>query len=61
MIALCTVLPMAVAVGAVIPSRARMGVRRGVLVAVFAIVWPVTLVTARMAMHRRPIEAIAQV
>jgi putative ABC transport system permease protein len=58
-ISLCTVLPMAIAAGAVIPSGP-VWVFGGVLVAVFAIVWPVTLVTAGRAMHRKPIEAIAQ-
>jgi putative ABC transport system permease protein len=54
-ISLFTVLPMAIATGAVIPSGP-VWVFLAVIVAVFAIVWPVTLVTARMAMHRRPID-----
>jgi putative ABC transport system permease protein len=59
-IALCTVLPMALAVGAVLPTGPLWWFP-AVVVAVFALVWPVTLVTARMAMHRKPIEAIATV
>jgi putative ABC transport system permease protein len=58
-ISLFTVLPMAIATGAVIPSGP-VWVFFGVAVALFAIVWPVTLVAARVAMRRRPIEAIAQ-
>jgi putative ABC transport system permease protein len=58
-ISLFTVLPMAIASGAVIPSGP-LWVFPAVIAAVFAIVWPVTLVTARMAMRRKPIEAIAQ-
>jgi putative ABC transport system permease protein len=54
-ISLFTVLPMAIATGAVIPSGP-VWVFLAVIVAVLAIVWPVTLVTARMAMHRRPID-----
>jgi putative ABC transport system permease protein len=57
-ISLCTVLPMALAVGAVIPSGP-VGVFLAVIAAVFAIVWPVTAITARTAMHRKPIETIA--
>jgi len=59
-ISLCTVLPMALAVGAVIPTGPLWWFP-AVIVAVFAIVVPVTLVTARMAMHRKPIEAITAV
>jgi putative ABC transport system permease protein len=58
-ISLFTVLPMAIATGAVIPSGP-VWVFGGVAVALFAIVWPVTLVAARVAMHRKPIEAIAR-
>jgi putative ABC transport system permease protein len=57
-IALCTVLPMALAVGAIVPSGP-LWVFPLVVLLIFAIVLPVTVVTARMAMHRRPIEAIA--
>ena len=57
-ISLFTVLPMAIAAGAVIPSGP-VWVFAGVVVAVCAIVWPVTLVAACMAMHRKPIDAIA--
>lgn len=57
-ISLFTVLPMAFASGAVIPTGP-VWVFGAVVVAVGAIVWPVTLVTARMAMHRKPIDAIA--
>jgi putative ABC transport system permease protein len=58
-ISLFTVLPMAIASGAVIPSGP-VWVFLLVIVTVFAIVWPVTAVSARMAMHRKPIEAISQ-
>ena len=57
-IALCTVLPMAIATGAVVPSGP-VWVFGGVAVALGVIVGPVTLVTARVAMRRKPIEAIA--
>lgn len=57
-IALAKVLSMALAVGAVIPSGP-LWVFPLVILAVFAIVLPVTWVTARLAMHRKPIEAIA--
>lgn len=58
-ISLCTVPPMAIAVGAVIPSGP-VWVFLAVVAAVCAIVWPVTLVAARVAMHRKPIEAITR-
>lgn len=57
-ISLFTVLPMAIATGAVIPSGP-VWVFLAVAATLFAIVLPVTLVAARMAMHRRPIDAIA--
>jgi putative ABC transport system permease protein len=58
-ISLFTVLPMAISSGAVIPSGP-VWVFLAVVAAVCAIVWPVTVVTARMAMHRTPVEAIKQ-
>jgi putative ABC transport system permease protein len=58
-IALFTVLPMAISSGSVIPSGP-VWVFLAVVAAVFAIVWPVTAVTARLAMRRTPIEAIRQ-
>jgi putative ABC transport system permease protein len=58
-ISLFTVIPMAIAVGAVIPSGP-VWVFAAVAVALFAIVLPVTLVAARVAMHRKPVEAITQ-
>jgi putative ABC transport system permease protein len=58
-ISLFTVLPMAIATGAVIPSGP-VWVFLAVTAAVFAIVWPVTVVTARMSMRGKPIEAIGQ-
>jgi putative ABC transport system permease protein len=57
-ISLFTVLPMALASGAVVPTGP-VWVFGAVVVAVAVILWPVTLVTARMAMHRTPIDAIA--
>jgi len=58
-LSLFTVLSMALAAGAIIPSGP-VWVFGGVIVAVGLIVWPVTLVAARMAMHRKPIDAIAR-
>lgn len=58
-ISLFTVLPMAISSGSVIPTGP-VWVFVAVVAAVFAIVWPVTVVTARLAMHRTPIEAIKQ-
>lgn len=58
-ISLFTVLPMAIAAGAVIPSGP-VWVFAAVAVAVFAIVGPVTVVTARMSMRGKPIEAIGK-
>jgi putative ABC transport system permease protein len=57
-ISLFTVVPMAFASGAVVPTGP-VWVFGAVVVAVGVILWPVTLVTARMAMHRTPIDAIA--
>ena len=56
-ISLFTVLPMAIATGAIIPSGP-VWVFLAVTVAVFAIVVPVTMVTARMSMRGKPIEAL---
>jgi putative ABC transport system permease protein len=58
-ISLFTVLPMAISAGAVVPSGP-VWVFLAVAVAVFAIVWPVTLVTGKMAMHRNPLEVAAE-
>lgn len=56
-IALCTVLPMAVAVGAYLPSGP-LWVFPATVVTILAIVYPVTRVTARLAMRRRAIDAV---
>jgi putative ABC transport system permease protein len=58
-ISLFTVLPMAISAGAVVPSGP-VWVFLAVAVAVFAIVWPVTLVTGKLAMHRSPLEVAAE-
>ncbi len=56
-IALCTVLPMAVAVGAFIPTGP-LWVFPATIVAILAIVYPVSRVSARLAMRRRAIDAV---
>ncbi|MFE0028762.1 ABC transporter permease [Amycolatopsis sp. NPDC059021] len=56
-ISLFTVLPMAVTTGQIVPSGP-IWVFPGVVVAVFLIVWPVTALSARLAMRRGPIEAV---
>jgi len=56
-ISLFTILPTAVAVGIFIPSGP-LWVFLAVILAIFAIVWPVTLISARIAMKRKPIDAI---
>ena len=56
-LALCTVLPMAVAVGAIIPSGP-LWVFPATAAAILAIVYPVTRVTARLAMRRQAIAAV---
>jgi putative ABC transport system permease protein len=56
-IALCTVLPMAVAVGAFIPSGP-LWVFPATAAAILAIVYPVTRVAAGLAMRRRAIDAV---
>ena len=56
-IALCTVLPIALAVGALIPTGP-LWVFLAVAVTVFAIVLPVTWLTAQLAMRRRAIDAV---
>ncbi|TVT61808.1 FtsX-like permease family protein [Amycolatopsis rhizosphaerae] len=56
-ISLCTVLPMAITTGEIIPSGP-VWVFLAVVLAVFLIVWPVTAVSARLAMRRSPIEAV---
>jgi putative ABC transport system permease protein len=58
LIALCTVLPTAIAVGSIVPSGP-FWVFPAVAFAVFAIVIPVTALTARIAMKRRAIDAIS--
>ena len=57
-IALCSVLPTAVAVGAGVPSGP-IWILLAVVAAALAIVWPATLVAARLALRGRPIDAIA--
>lgn len=57
-IALCTVLPTAVAVGLIVPSGP-LWVFFAVAVALFVIVYPVTLLSARLAMRRKAIDGIA--
>ncbi|MGC7098312.1 ABC transporter permease [Amycolatopsis lurida] len=56
-ISLCTVLPMALTTGEIIPSGP-VWVFPAVVLAVFLIVWPVTALSARLAMRRSPIEAV---
>ncbi|HEY2062530.1 MAG TPA: FtsX-like permease family protein [Amycolatopsis sp.] len=56
-ISLFTVLPMAISTGEIIPSGP-IWVFLGVVLAVFLIVWPVTALSARLAMRRSPIEAV---
>jgi putative ABC transport system permease protein len=56
-ISLCTVVPMAITTGEIIPSGP-VWVFLAVVVAVFLIVWPVTALAARLAMRRKPIEAV---
>ena len=56
-ISLFTVLPMAISTGEIIPSGP-IWVFLGVVLAVFLIVWPVTALSARLAMRKSPIEAV---
>ncbi|MFD9894533.1 FtsX-like permease family protein [Amycolatopsis sp. NPDC059027] len=56
-ISLFTVLPMAVTTGQIVPSGP-VWVFPGVVGAVFLIAWPVTALSARLAMRRSPIEAV---
>jgi putative ABC transport system permease protein len=56
-ISLFTVLPMAITTGEIIPSGP-LWVFLAVVLAVFLIVWPVTALSARLAMRHSPIEAI---
>jgi putative ABC transport system permease protein len=56
-ISLFTVLPTAVAVGLWIPTGP-VWVFLAVIVSIFLIVWPVTSLSSRLAMKRKPIEAI---
>ena len=58
-ISLCTVLPTALAVGVVVP-RGPVWVFLAIVVAVFVIVWPVTVFMSRLAMRRNAVEAIAR-
>jgi putative ABC transport system permease protein len=57
-ISLFSIIPMAVSVGSIIPSGP-LWVFLAVIIAVFLIVLPVSSTAARMAMKRKPIEAIA--
>jgi putative ABC transport system permease protein len=57
LISLFTVLPMAISTGEIIPSGP-VWVFLGVVLAVFLIVWPVTALSARLAMRKSPIEAV---
>lgn len=59
-IAALTIVPTAIAVGAIIPSGP-VWVLLAAVIVTFAIVWPATAVAARLAMRRRPIDAIASV
>ncbi len=56
-ISLFTVIPMALSTGEIIPSGP-IWVFIGVVLAVFLIVWPVTALSARLAMRKSPIEAV---
>ncbi|MFJ9784799.1 ABC transporter permease [Amycolatopsis sp. NPDC101161] len=56
-ISLFTVLPMAISTGQIIPSGP-IWVFLGVVLAVFLIIWPVTSLSARLAMRKSPIEAV---
>ena len=56
-ISLCTVLPMAVSTGQIVPSGP-VWVLAAVVLAVVLIVWPVTAIAARLAMRRSAIEAV---
>ncbi|GAA3548115.1 FtsX-like permease family protein [Amycolatopsis ultiminotia] len=56
-ISLFTVLPMAISTGEIIPSGP-VWVFLAVVLAIFLIVWPVTALSARLAMRRSPIEAV---
>jgi putative ABC transport system permease protein len=56
-IAAFTVLPMALASGAIIPSGP-LWVYPAVIAAVALIVWPVTVATAHKAMSEKPIDAV---
>lgn len=53
-----TVIPMAISVGLIVPSGP-LWVFLAVILAVFVIVWPVTFVSAGVAMKRKPIEAVS--
>ncbi|MBB4689027.1 ABC transporter permease [Amycolatopsis jiangsuensis] len=56
-ISLFTVLPMAITTGEIIPSGP-IWVFLAVVLAIFLIVWPVTALSARLAMRRNPIDAV---
>ncbi|GAB3914910.1 hypothetical protein GCM10029964_127210 [Kibdelosporangium lantanae] len=56
-ISLFTVLPMALATGQILPSGP-IWVFLAVVLAVILIIWPVTALSARLAMRRSPIEAV---
>jgi len=57
-ISLFTVIPTAIAVRGSIFPAGPLWVFLALVVMVFAIVWPVTILTSRLAMKRRPIEAV---
>lgn len=57
-IALCSVVPTAIAVAAGLPSGP-IWLVLAVVAAGLAIIWPATLIAARLAMRRTPIEALA--
>ncbi|MEV6646000.1 FtsX-like permease family protein [Amycolatopsis sp. NPDC051371] len=56
-ISLFTVLPMAISTGQIIPSGP-IWVFLAVVLSVFLIIWPVTSLSARLAMRKSPIEAV---
>ncbi|MEV4150133.1 FtsX-like permease family protein [Amycolatopsis sp. NPDC049691] len=56
-ISLFTIIPMAISSGTIVPVGP-VWVFLAVVAAVFLIVWPVTVLSARLAMRRSPIEAV---
>jgi putative ABC transport system permease protein len=57
-IALCTIWPTAIAYGSALPSGP-IWVYPLTAGTAFAVVWPVTILAARLAMRHKPFEAIA--